>query len=240
MLLPISLLLLAAVLQLSLGQDSSEPLGEISEADQNGIINAHNEIRRGVLPTASNMLKMTWNQKVSENARNWAAKCQTKISPLENRILDGIYCGENFLKATHPLSWTKVIKVWHERRAYFKYGIGSIKGNHYSDPFTQLIWYNSYLTGCAVAHCPEHRTPFLYFCQYCPGGNIVEKLSRPYKQGPSCGDCPRNCEDKLCTNPCKYRDEIEGCDVLQNISSCDEALLIEKCKATCQCRTEIK
>lgn len=32
----------------------------------------------------------------------------------------------------------------------------------------QLIWYNSYQIGCAVAYCSKNQFNYFYVCQYCP------------------------------------------------------------------------
>lgn len=32
----------------------------------------------------------------------------------------------------------------------------------------QLVWYNSYQVGCAVAYCPRNQYNYFYVCHYCP------------------------------------------------------------------------
>ncbi|XP_044274932.1 cysteine-rich secretory protein 2-like [Varanus komodoensis] len=215
-------------------------MGVVSEETKEDIVHFHNMIRRKVFPEASNMLKMKWNQKASENAKKWVATCEERISDISIRTVNGAYCGENFLKSRTALAWYDVISTWGEGKIYFKYGLGPTKHYNYSDPYTQIIWYKSYLVGCALSYCRKYAIPFFYVCQYCPVGTIAHQLRRPYKKGKPCADCPMHCEDKLCTNPCKYTDHLEGCAILKNMSSCEEELLIEECNATCKCTTEIK
>ncbi|XP_054830310.1 serotriflin-like [Eublepharis macularius] len=239
MLLQTVLLLFAAVLHQSLGQDLSEGSGTSMEA-QKEIVKTHNDLRKIVDPPASNMLKMTWNEKIAESAKRWANQCKLAISPNNLRSINGIFCGENIFYANYASSWSDVIKMWYKGGSNFKYGVGAIDTKKSIAGFTQIIWYNSREVGCAVAHCPDTKYPFFYVCQYCPAGNIVNLMPKPYKEGKSCGDCPNNCEDKLCTNPCKHADHITNCVQLKQLFSCNEKLLTEKCQATCNCKTEIK
>uniref|UniRef100_A0A8D2KUX9 SCP domain-containing protein n=1 Tax=Varanus komodoensis TaxID=61221 RepID=A0A8D2KUX9_VARKO len=111
-------------------------------------------------------------------------------------------CGESLAQIKIAMSWSKVIATWISTKTYFKYGIGPTdpKKNIYT--YTQIIWYKSYLVGCALSYCRKYAIPFFYVCQYCPVGNIQGKINTPYKEGPSCGDCPNNCENNLCSNSC--------------------------------------
>merc|ERR1712002_1329242 len=66
-----------------------EPLADgtilASYSDQSEIVNKHNTLRRGVQPTASNMLKMSWNSEAAVNAQRWANTCSMKHSPESSR-----------------------------------------------------------------------------------------------------------------------------------------------------------
>ncbi|MGH0172801.1 UNVERIFIED_CONTAM: hypothetical protein FKN15_064004 [Acipenser sinensis] len=95
-------------------------------------------------------------------------------------------------------SWDMAVQAWYDEVKDFKYGVGSTNGavvGHY----TQVVWYRSNKVGCAVAHCPGSKYEYFYVCQYCPPGNNQNSLTTPYKAGPSCGDCPNACDNKLCT-----------------------------------------
>ncbi|XP_075779479.1 cysteine-rich venom protein-like isoform X2 [Pelodiscus sinensis] len=208
--------------------------------NQDVIIDKHNELRRGVNPTARNMLKMEWNPEAASNAQRWADQCKMSISPRNERVVNGVLCGENILWADYPLSWPDSIQKWYNQVANFKYGTGAIEDNASISSYTQVVWYNSYLTGCAVAYCPDSRHQYFYVCQYCPAGNNAADLSKPYKQGPTCGDCLNACEQGLCTNPCKYMDKHARCSTLKDLFGCNHSVVKENCKATCECTTEIR
>ncbi|KAF7236429.1 Cysteine-rich venom protein [Varanus komodoensis] len=87
--LPIVLLLLATIWQQSLGKSNSVMMGVVSEETKEDIVHFHNMIRRKVFPEASNMLKMKWNQKASENAKKWVATCEERISDISIRTVNG-------------------------------------------------------------------------------------------------------------------------------------------------------
>uniref|UniRef100_A0A3Q2Q0W7 Cysteine rich secretory protein 2 n=1 Tax=Fundulus heteroclitus TaxID=8078 RepID=A0A3Q2Q0W7_FUNHE len=164
----------------------------------NEIVNKHNTLRRGVQPTASNMLKMRWNNEAGSNAAKWAAKCTMSHSPATSG------CGENLYMASWKNSWSNAIQSWYNEVKDFRYGVGSVNGGvvgHY----TQVVWHNSNQIGCAMAYCPNSQYKYFYVCHYCPPGNY--QLARPYKSGPSCSDCPGACDNKLCSK-CK---NIQGC-----------------------------
>ncbi|CAM5131081.1 unnamed protein product, partial [Natator depressus] len=47
------------------------------------ITDKHNELRRLVSPTASNMLKMVWNAEAAKNAKSWAVFIPIVLNPEE-------------------------------------------------------------------------------------------------------------------------------------------------------------
>ncbi|XP_077172163.1 serotriflin-like [Paroedura picta] len=250
MLLLTIVLLLAAVPDQSLGQEDEEeeeeeeeegtPEFSITPEVQKEILDKHNKIRRNVKPTAANMLKMVWNEKSAESAMKWASECQLTISPAENRTFKGIMCSENIFYTNILTTWTKAIDVWEKRKAFFQYGVGAIDPGKLISSYTQLIWYNSYQVGCGISLCPgpEHAF-FFYVCQYCPPANREDFIAKPYKSGPPCADCPKACEDGLCTNPCRHRNRGSNCTVLKNLYTCKSKSIKRSCRATCRCKTEI-
>ncbi|XP_062971924.1 serotriflin-like [Elgaria multicarinata webbii] len=234
MLLQIVLLSLAAVPQESLGQQRSSVLGEISEEDKKAIVDKHNMIRREVEPTAKNMLKMKWSDDATKTAENWVVQCSGEASPQGARTVDGRVCGESILRANYPSSWTDTVNVFASTKPYFKYGVGTTDETKDILSYTQIIWHHSNQIGCAHAFCVNSAHNFHYVCHYCPGGNIKGKLSTPYQEGPSCGDCANSCEDKLCNYDCKYIDD-DYCEILLKSFKCNKKFVQQKCPASCNC-----
>uniref|UniRef100_A0A803STX7 SCP domain-containing protein n=1 Tax=Anolis carolinensis TaxID=28377 RepID=A0A803STX7_ANOCA len=192
------LLPLSAILQQSLGEYPGIAT-DLPEKIQKEIVDKFNAIRRGVQPSASNMVKMKWSDKAADNAKIWARKCIARAAPQEERFVDGVLCGDNRVRSTYSTSWLEVIDLWNQKSSNFKYGVGAIDPRRDIYGYTQMIWHNSYLIGCTVAFCPAEEYKFLYVCRFCPAGNSIEEIATPYKEGPPCGDCLDNCEDGLCS-----------------------------------------
>ncbi|XP_075606540.1 cysteine-rich venom protein TEL1 isoform X2 [Balearica regulorum gibbericeps] len=200
MILPVVFLCLTAVLPLSTGEELENvnvlPTSKANE--QKLIVDKHNSLRRGVKPTASNMMKMEWCPPAAKNAKNWANKCTLRHSPANMRRTT-VQCGENLFMSSAPLSWSDVIQAWYNEEKDFQYGTGAKRQGAVVGHYTQVVWYNSYQIGCAVAFCPNSIYKYFYVCQYCPAGNLLNSIQTPYKKGKPCGDCPNACENGLCT-----------------------------------------
>ncbi|XP_054835403.1 serotriflin-like [Eublepharis macularius] len=231
---------LTAVLQQSAGQHPDFASLSTRHSDQREeIIDTHNDFRKNVNPQARNMLKMEWDSTAAKNARRWARKCLFNHSQAYERTVNGKACGENLFMSTVPTSWTEVTQAWGNEKNYFKYGYGSVTGDAVGH-YTQVVWYRSFQIGCSVAHCPGSKYTYYSVCHYCPAGNIVGSVNTPYKTGRPCGDCPGNCEDRLCTNPCKHANVYSNCPDLAQSPGCNHLMVKDNCEASCRCPTEIK
>ncbi|XP_042301764.1 cysteine-rich venom protein piscivorin-like [Sceloporus undulatus] len=228
------LLPLAAVLQQSVGQYAGIAT-DLPEKIQEEILDKFNAIRRGVQPTASNMMKMKWSHKLANNAKEWAQQCIAKAPPKADRTIDGVLCGDNRVRATYSSSWSEVIDLWNRKSSNFKYGTGAVDPTKDVYGYTQMIWHNSYLIGCTLAYCPAEEYKFLYVCRFCPAGNRVDQIATPYKEGPPCGDCPNDCEDKLCIRACEYADMREDCTAIVTYFTCQRKEIQDLCPGTCKC-----
>ncbi|NXO48887.1 CRIS2 protein, partial [Aramus guarauna] len=202
------------------------------------IVDKHNTLRRGVKPTASNMMRMEWSHPAAKNAENWANKCTSSHSPANMRRTT-VQCGENLFMSSAPFSWSSAIEAWYNEEKDFQYGTGAKTKNAVIGHYTQMVWYNSYQIGCAVAYCPNSKYKYFYVCQYCPAGNNAMQIATPYKSGPKCADCPGHCDRGLCTNPCQFQDEFGNCRNLKILFSCSYSLVKQKCPATCKCAKQI-
>ncbi|XP_061478280.1 cysteine-rich venom protein TEL1-like isoform X2 [Rhineura floridana] len=231
------LLSLAAVLQ----QPASNAHAlELGAEERKEILDKHNALRRGVQPTASNMLKMVWSPAAAANAKRWASRCILSHSPSQERIADGIGCGENLYMSSGPTRWSQVIQTWYDEVKNFKFNVGPVSAGAVTGHYTQVVWYRSYLVGCYAAHCPASKFKHFYVCQYCPAGNVQGSLKTPYKSGPPCRDCPAACDNGLCTNPCKHEDKYSNCAELVKSQRCATEQMKQDCPASCKCTTEIK
>ncbi|TNN28512.1 Cysteine-rich venom protein TEL1 [Liparis tanakae] len=131
------------------------------------IVNQHNALRRGVQPSASNMLQMSWNNEAAANAQRWANTCSMKHSPDSNRVISTSGCGENLYMSSVQNPWSDAVQSWYDEVKDWRYGVGSTNGGVVGH-FTQLVWYRSNKVGCAMAYCPNSYYKYFYVCQYCP------------------------------------------------------------------------
>uniref|UniRef100_A0A3Q2DQD9 Cysteine rich secretory protein 3 n=1 Tax=Cyprinodon variegatus TaxID=28743 RepID=A0A3Q2DQD9_CYPVA len=142
-----------------------------TSAEQTEIVNKHNTLRRGVNPTASNMMKMSWNKEAAANAQAWAATCSMQHSSSSSReITSG--CGENLYMSSSKNTWSNAIQTWYNEVKDYRYGVGSTNGGvvgHY----TQVVWAKSNQVGCAMAYCPNSKYKYFYVCHYCPPSEIL-------------------------------------------------------------------
>ncbi|XP_057679030.1 serotriflin-like [Corythoichthys intestinalis] len=182
------------------------------------------------------MLKMSWNREAAANAQRWANTCSMKHSSPDQRKISTSGCGENLYMASYKNSWSGAIQSWYDEVKDWRYGVGSVNGRVVGH-FTQIVWYSSNQLGCAMAYCPNSRYKYFYVCHYCPPGNY--QLTRPYKSGPTCGDCPNACENKLCTNPCPYTDQYSNCPELKQQWGCNHPNVGSWCPASCKCGSQI-
>ncbi|XP_067414455.1 cysteine-rich secretory protein 3-like [Emydura macquarii macquarii] len=231
---------LAAVLRQSTAQNPALASLSTDEADQQGeIVDKHNALRRGVIPTASNMRRMEWSPAAAGNAKSWANECILSHSPPDRRKTT-VNCGENIFMSTAPYSWSNVIQAWYNEVENFEYGIGPTTPEAVIGHYTQVVWYNSDQIGCAMAFCPQNLFKYFYVCHYCPAGNYINLMKTPYKSGAPCGDCPNACDNGLCTNPCKYVDIYSNCPALKKFPGCAHPMVKKNCPGSCRCTTEIQ
>ncbi|XP_044148152.1 cysteine-rich secretory protein 3-like isoform X2 [Bufo gargarizans] len=182
------------------------------------------------------MVKVSWSPEAAKIALRWAQTCSFEHSIPSERELPDCGCGENLFMASYAASWEEAFKAFYDEVNNFEFGKGQKTEGVMIGHYTQLVWYNSHLTGCAVVQCADKKYKYFYVCNHCPAGN-VGSLSYPYTAGPKCGDCPNNCDDGLCTNPCLKCNVYNNCKGLKQY--CSHPQIRDGCKASCTCTTEI-
>ncbi|XP_037310582.2 cysteine-rich venom protein, partial [Pungitius pungitius] len=203
-------------------------------AIQAEIKDVHNAFRRAVQPTASDMLMMNYSQEVAASAQAWVDQCILGHGNPSTRTLNGYEMGENLFYSSSPNSWTAVVTAWHNEVSNYLYPNGSSNGKTVGH-YTQVVWNSSYKVGCGMTLCPNNI--YFYACHYFRAGNF--KSWPPYTAGLPCASCPKNCVDKLCTNPCPYVNKYTNCPSLKAMVGCGNNLVSSWCPAACQCSDEI-
>ncbi|XP_048358123.1 glioma pathogenesis-related protein 1 [Sphaerodactylus townsendi] len=176
-------------------------------------VKTHNYFRSRVNPSASNMLRMTWDPALAKTAKAWAKRCHFnhninlgtpgKVHPKFTSVGENIWTGSLFL-----FSVKEAVKKWYDEVKY--YNFESRACTKVCGHYTQVVWATSYKVGCAVQYCQsvsgfdELSNAAHFVCNYGPAGNYPVK---PYKTGSPCSECNgEKCIDNLCENP--ERDQL--------------------------------
>ncbi|XP_045460739.1 venom allergen 3-like [Harmonia axyridis] len=163
-----------------------------SEADKYTILDAHNTLRNGkaVLVGAANMRRLEWDDELAEVAEMWAAQC----NPAHDRCRDveRFPVGQNIaVDYASKSNYLGFVRDWFRNT------------NHSpsSPEYTQLVWAESYVVGCARAvfqstDSPDRPADVVYkeilVCNYGPAGNIPGQPV--YAKGTPCSACPAGTE----------------------------------------------
>ncbi|XP_028601541.2 GLIPR1-like protein 1 isoform X1 [Podarcis muralis] len=168
-------------------------------------VDAHNNFRTKVQPTASNMLYMTFDLALAKIAREWGKKCIFEYNPVNNIHPEYAFrpFGENMYRTparSKPFDPAIPISVFHDEVIYYNYSSNTCEMicRHY----LQVVWANTYKVGCAVIRCRQsqdgRRNSATFVCNYGPS---MEVGIQPYKPGRPCSKCPGDrCQNRLCRN----------------------------------------
>lgn len=188
----------------------------LTPAEQKLIVDMHNFLRSKIakgkeklLPKATNMMKLHWDEELETLAQCWANQCLFEHNTCR-MTLNGEYYGQNLaLSGTNgPLKYlTRAQKLrdhinsWFSEIELFRKGpkideriekFGRLSG---AGHFTQLIWANTSRIGCGRVVYFAHgynRTNFV--CNYVPGGNVLTQSI--YEVGPT--TCKKQNAMELC------------------------------------------
>ena len=182
---------------------------QLTLAEKDQIVDAHNYYRRKVQPGAADMKLMEWSDCLEQVAEDYLSTCP---GPYHNadRTSDANalacqpsgYVGEN-LFWTSGNSITNVslpIEYWNSEHQY--YDINSKSCSFLCAHYTQVVWANTYKVGCAKVSCSTGKGGTYLICNYSPSGNSPGKA--PYKIGTSCSECAQGfdyCDQGLCAEP---------------------------------------
>ena len=199
----------------------------MSVADQQEIVNKHNDLRRqvakgletqgkpGPQPSASNMRQMVWDDNLANAAQILTDRCVLAVDtsiPAGRLYLKFIVSdlkfsfagswsgyGQNLAAGAGFGSWSNAIQAWYNEVKDFDQ---STVGNYqYSSPtshYSQVVWANSYAIGCGYTVCSTGWSP-IYACNYGPAGNYLSQTV--YNSGSPASACPAGTvsNDGLCT-----------------------------------------
>ncbi|KAJ8042536.1 Peptidase inhibitor 16 [Holothuria leucospilota] len=210
--------------------------------EERKLLSSHNEYRKSVNPSASNMDEMKWSVELAKLAQQWSEACvyehPSRISnPEYNGLGQNLYIkyfdrgGDN-----PPNPVTQPVTLWYNEDKDYHYELGSCSAGRVCGHYTQVVWASTTEVGCGIAFCPEAIThsgqtfedAWLVTCNYNPGGNF--RGQKPYAAGTPCSQCPNGfCKDGLCSD-CDPSEE--GCECMIQCQNCGRK---NNNKCTCEC-----
>ncbi|XP_062587556.1 peptidase inhibitor 16-like [Saccostrea cucullata] len=182
-----------------------------SSSDEQEFLDAHNDARSKVSPTASNMRKMKWSIELAQVAQNYANKCiygHNSARTSETKALTSQFSsvGENlYVTSRSNANPSSAVESWDAEKSDYTYS--NLSCADVCGHYTQVAWASSEYVGCASSTCSSFSglpSSFnggtIVICNYGPGGNYNGQ--KPYKSGAPCSSCPSgySCSNNLCTD----------------------------------------
>uniref|UniRef100_A0A4W3GGJ9 SCP domain-containing protein n=1 Tax=Callorhinchus milii TaxID=7868 RepID=A0A4W3GGJ9_CALMI len=120
---------------------------------------------------------LKWDYKLERVSKGYAARCIWDHNPKRGKS------GENLFVSTGTIHAETAVIFWYNEISDYTFDTNSCVPGKMCGHYTQVMWYNSQKLACA-----KHV-------------QLPTTGSGPYKQGPSCSECPSGytCENKLCS-----------------------------------------
>jgi hypothetical protein len=197
---------------------------DLTPQQEQAALDGHNEIRSDVAsglvgdePTATDMVKLDWDDDLALVIQNWVDQCIWDHNP--NRTSEygalvggNTYVGENlavYLTTGSPPNLVDfALGRWFDEVAHYTYGPFDNEDFNAAGHYTQLVWADTHRVGCGLAVCPgsafgyPNYTGYFLGCDYARGGNYLGRY--PYQAGPTASNCPAGypgVENGLCVMP---------------------------------------
>ncbi|KAK2505915.1 hypothetical protein MC885_003205 [Smutsia gigantea] len=136
-------------------------------------VEAHNEMRGQVSPSAADMKHMTWDEGLAKIAKVWSNKCKFQHNSCLAKSYECHptfqYIGENiWLGGISIFTPKTAIVAWYNETDF--YDINSLSCSRVCGHYTQVVWASSYKVGCAIAICPNlgGADTGIFVCNYGP------------------------------------------------------------------------
>ena len=183
---------------------------ELTSAQIQAALDAHNLLRSQVDPNAADMRKLVWSDQMASIAQTYASLC-SGLPPTSQCDPNGetghIFHILNNVPTVRPTDISSMVQKTFRTRyncSEVADGNGWCEDDKWCRDYKQLIWASTSEVGCGIKRCnPDSPYPYVLFvCYYNPGGNIWGK--KPYRRGSPCSKCeeqgtgPWQCENKLC------------------------------------------
>jgi Cysteine-rich secretory protein family len=214
--------LLCAVLWTLVAAPAAAQLTPQQERDA---LDEHNAIRSDVAsgriggePTATDMVKLDWDDDLAVVVQNWVDRCiyghnSNRTNEYGALVGGSTYVGENLAfyatTGSPPDLVDFALGLWFDEVADYTYGPFDQSDAGTAGHYTQIVWAETHRVGCGLAVCPgsafgfpNSYTAYYLGCDYARGGNFFGRY--PYQSGPTASHCPAGypgVEDGLCVMP---------------------------------------
>jgi hypothetical protein len=198
---------------------------DLTPQQEQAALVGHNSIRSDVAsgrvgdePTATNMVKLAWDDDLGRVIQSWVDQCSwghnpNRTSQYAALVGGNTYVGENLAvyltTGSAPSIPDFALDLWFEEVANYTYGPFDDAAFNAAGHYAQLVWADTHRVGCGVAVCPGSAfgysnsfTAYYLGCDYARGGNYLG--SYPYEAGPTASHCPPGypyVENGLCAMP---------------------------------------
>ncbi|KAI0222811.1 Peptidase inhibitor 16 [Lamellibrachia satsuma] len=176
--------MVARTLAASSGSNVAEHL-KVSGEMRNLIVDLHNQHRATVMPPATDMETMQWDDDVAQYAAEWAQCGEYFFQHREGANRNRSY-GENLYismsSGEDPVNVTDEIKnglnAWWREKDDYDFRSNSCEAGKKCGHYTQMAWAKSNVVGCGYArNCPiegkpQYTSSFYLVCNYSPAGNF--------------------------------------------------------------------
>lgn len=160
------------------------------------IVDAHNNVRANVVPTATNMPAVSWDIGLARLSQRRAETCEFYHEDYSQRTLVNqptITVGQNIYMTGRTYTnltalWIDTVTSWANEKNVYTYGV--IPANFEAvGHYTQLVNKNTVRIGCGAATCGTGTSAKVYvYCDYALG-QMNNDPATPYQSGPSCSAC---------------------------------------------------
>jgi len=156
-------------------------------------LSAHNAVRTNAnqgqyagQPVPNPLLKeMSWDDSLAESAQQYANQCVWEHSSNRINTGDNLYVeGSSNENLVTPIS--QAVESWAAEYAFYDFSSTSCQDGEMCGHYTQIVWQESLLVGCAVSRCTpildsngdalfSSNIPYsnFYVCQYRQAGNLT-------------------------------------------------------------------
>ena len=156
--------------------------------DRQKLLDSHNSVRQRLGIPA-----LRWSTSLESNAAEWAnfltteADCQPRRRGIIGSSQNQKRIGENLLRlepvrisdgstGAEVVDENKIVLDWFQQGTEFNYDENKCGSGKSCDNYTQVVWRDSQVMGCAAASCADKSQ--IWVCNYDPPGNFVGQ--KPY------------------------------------------------------------